>query len=60
MLLTLMCGEQLLDQSASKCSLWQIGEVVEELLEQYEIDLSDSPVPSIELGVSDDALAVCA
>ncbi|HJT33718.1 MAG TPA: hypothetical protein VJ783_16855 [Pirellulales bacterium] len=58
--LALMCGEKLLDQSASQCSLWQIGEVVEELLEQYEIDLSESPMHAVELGVSDDALAVCA
>lgn len=58
--LTLMCGEKLLDQAASQCSLWQIGEVVEELLEQYEIDLSESPTHAVGLGVSDDALAVCA
>lgn len=59
MLLTFIGGTSL-DPSAPRSGLWQIGEVVEELLEQYKIDLSEAPVPSIELIMPDGALAVCA
>lgn len=58
--LTLTCGERIMDEPASQCSLWQIGEVIEELLDQYEIDLSDSPIRLVELGATAEAFAVCA
>lgn len=49
--LTFVCAGTSLDQSASQCGIWQIGELVDELLDQYKIDLSNSPMPSFELGI---------
>ncbi|MGH7193131.1 MAG: hypothetical protein ACREJM_06295 [Candidatus Saccharimonadales bacterium] len=40
-------------------SLWQIGEVVQELLDRYEIDLTEPPLRVAAFSVPDDALVAC-